>query len=192
MSKTYRCRVQRDVRVVSRVADEVKYKVNLLDILDPEEMEAEYRQALRAMGAREEEGGGMVLDLDGVRVCVDPGEKTATAGVNEEEEISISVNRDVRVFQWEDSEEKARQEAEKRTDAEITNEMAKKKKHHEQDVRDRLEGADRIIREKLREAANEAHKSALRKKADRMGRIMSNKDETLENGDKRLTLEIEI
>ena len=57
MSKTYRCRVKKDVRVVSRASDEVEYKVSLLDILNPEEMEEQYRKALQSMGAKETADG---------------------------------------------------------------------------------------------------------------------------------------
>ncbi len=192
MSKTYRCRVKKDIREVHSVEDEIEYKVSLLDILDQDEMEEEYRKALRSLGADEDSDGNIVLDVDGVEVTVDTSSKKATARVDGKEEIEIHVDKEVKVFDWGDNERRAQEEAEKVTENEMKAEVEDKIKAHEKKVRGKLNAAGDKIKEKLREAANEAHKSALRKKAERIGRVTVDQEDGMENGDQRLTIEIEV
>jgi len=192
VSKTYRCRVRKDVSVVSKAADEVRYKVGLLDILDPDEMREHYRKSLQALGAQEGKDGKFVVEVAGAKVTVDPNARSAVAEVAEKERITVSTDRVVAVRNVQDDEAAARQEAERRVGQELAAEAAKRKRSHEERVRGKLDAADEAVRAKLREAANEAHKSALRAKADRLGKVMADKEETLANGDKRVTLEVEL
>ena len=196
MSKTYRCRVKKDIQEVHRVQDELEYKLGLLDILPPEEMEKDFRKALEDMGAREEEDGSLTLEIEGIQVTVDTEEKKAIARVGEEKEISVEVEREVYVFDWGDNKENAQRTAEQEQGKGLEQELARKleqeKEKHERRVRGKLEGAREKIQEKLREAVNETHKNALRKKASRMGKILADREEEQANGDQRLTLEIEL
>lgn len=191
MSKTYRCRVRKDIKEVIRRSDEIEYKVSLLDILDPDDMSEEYKKALEAVGAREDPDGKMVMDIDGVTVTVDPKEKTVKARLEEEKTVSEKVDKVVDVFEWTDLRESAQQQAEDDVDKEIREKLEEEGKTVEEQAKKKLEAAEEKIREKLREAANEAHKSALRRKAKRIGRILSEKEESAQNGDRRMVIEIE-
>jgi hypothetical protein len=192
MSKTYRCRVKKDIRETHRTADTIELKISLLDILDPKEMEGMYRKALKDTGAKENADGTLELKVDGVTVTVDPKEKTAVGRVEGKKDIEIHVDKEVQVYNIRDNEKVAQAMAEKKVADEIAADVANKKKELEEKVKSTLDAAEEKVKEKLREAANEAHKAALRKKADRMGKVTVNREEELGNGDKRLTLEIEL
>lgn len=192
MSKTYRCRVKQDIRETHRCADTIELKISLLDILDPDEMDGIYRKALKDAGAKERPEGTLELKVDCVTVTIDPKEKTAVVRADGTKEIEVHVDKEVNVYQVRDNEQVAQGMAEKKVADEIAADIEKQKKVLEEKVKSTLDAAEEKVKEKLREAANEAHKAALRKKADRMGKVTVNKEEELGNGDKRLTLEIEL
>ena len=192
MSKTYRCRVKKDIREIVRKSDEIEYKVSLLDILDPDEMTEEYKKALKSLGAKESPDGKLSLDVDGVTLTVDPKEKTVKARLEDEKEVRESIDREVDVFEWTDAREAAQKKAEEDVSKEFDKKIEAEGKVIEDQVRRKLEKAEEKIREKLREAANEAHKAALRKKAHKIGRVIQDREESMENGDKRMSIEIEI
>ena len=82
--------------------------------------------------------------------------------------------------------------AEKQADHEVAPRLEEEKQRHQKEVRGRLDQADERIRTRLRQASNKAHESALRIKASRLGRVVTDQEETTETGDKKLTLEIEL
>ncbi len=201
MSRTYRCKVKKDLKEVHKTADEIRYRISLLDkkhlgILKPDEMEEIYRAALKEMGASEESDGTLVLEVDGIKITINTKDKTATARLEEEIEIKAEAQKTVKVYDVNDDRQKAQKEAEKAVEKvlkkELDQKIRDKKAAQTQKTREQLNRADGAVREKLRQAANEAYKKALREKASRMGNITEDREETLENGNQRLTLAIEI
>lgn len=193
MSKTYRCRVKKELREVHRARDQVHYRgLGLLDVLDPQDMEDVYRQALKDMGASEKSDGSLSLRVGEATVRVDPKQRTAEVSVSEDKEVRTKVDREEKIFEWSESREKAQKKAEEKVDREAGGELEKKKKDHDEEVRSKLDQVEDRVKEQLRRAANEAHKAALRRKAGRMGTVTVDKEDELANGDRRLTLEVEL
>lgn len=192
MSKTYRCRVKKDIRETLSSEDSVGYAIGLLDTLDPAEMAAEFRKALIAAGAAERGDGGLSLEVAGVTVTVNAAGRTATARVARKDELRESVDKVVDEYSVRDSEKAAQKKAEAAVDGEIRERVAEARRDHAAGIAEALRKADPAIRKALRAAANEANKAALRKKAGCMGVVTADREEILPNGDRRLTLEITV
>lgn len=192
MSKTYKCRIKKDIVESHRVSDEIEYNLGLLDILPPEEMEDIYKEAVKNSGGVEKEDKNLEISIDSITITIIPSEKKARVRISEEKKIAIHIDREEKVFEYSDSEVKAQKKAEEKADREINAELNKQKEDHINKVKKKLADSEEKVKEKLREISNEVHKNALRKKAGALGRINLDREEKLSEGDNRLTIEIEI
>ena len=192
MSKTYRCRVKKDIRETLSSEDSVGYAIGLLDTLDPGEMAAEFRKALIAAGATETGDGRLALEVEGASVTVNADGGTATARIARKDELKESVDKVVDAYSVRDNGASAQKTAEATVDGEIRERVAEARRAHAAETAEALRKADPAIRKALRAAANEANKAALRKKAGRLGVVTADREENLPNGDRRLTLEISV
>jgi len=192
MSKTYKCRVKKDITETHRVSDEIEYKIRLLDILDKEDMAEEYEKVLKDMGGKKKKDGNLEIEIDGVKITIDVKKQNVKAKVDEKEKISENVDKELEIYDYDYNENIAHKKAEEIIEKDIKEKINKRKAEHEVKVREKLEKAEEKIKEKLREATNETHKRALRRKADSMGKVIVDQENKLKNGDNQLVLEVEI
>jgi hypothetical protein len=196
MSKSYRCRVKVDLRERVAARDAVAYEIDIGRILGKKAEAALLRKALLDLGG-EEQDGKVVLEVEGVRVTVDPETGEAQASVEDEGDVRRHVDEERKVFNVRDDEaaakEKAQADAEKEAKVSLEQEKAALQKTLDDKVRDTLKAAGPAIVRRLRVARGETEKAALEEKARQLGTVVSKREtEDPKRGDRSLVIEIEL
>ncbi len=193
MSRTYRCRVQKDLSTSVRARDSITLTLGLRDLVGEEETNQILREALEALGGGSDEAGRVQLDIDGVRVTVDPAERSAELSVGEDYELQVSVDTVVDSYNYGDDEEAAQAAAEARVESQLKASLNTKRAAAEAETRERLDAAEGAVRAVLREATARTEIESLRRKAERMGRILSvTEEEDPKTGDRQVVIELEL
>lgn len=186
MSKTYRCRVKRDLTDIIREKDRIVYRLRLLPVADKEKMKQWFRQALIDDGANENEDGTLEMDMDGVRVEIDVENDEVKIVSETEDDLHIQIDEDRKVYNRADNEEKAQEKAEEDVNKEVKKTIEDKQK----EVRDKavkiLREAEGKVKTRIRKAENKTIEKGLDEKADSMGDVVQKEEEAGVNGDRRV------
>ncbi len=192
MSKTYICRVKRDLREVLREEDRVVYRVRLLPVADKEKMKKWFKDSLIKDGARENEDGTLGMELDGVKVEIDIDKEEVRVVSETGEEVNIKKDEQKKIYNVADNE----QAAQKKAQEDVDNEVAQEIKEHRDRLRKKavkaLNEAEGKVKTKIRRAENDAIKKGLDEKAHGLGQVVDVDESTEGNGDKRTVWRIRL
>jgi len=151
MSRAYRIRISESLRRHIKVDDGIQSKLEILEILPPEQTSALLERELQAAGFEKREDGQWVrVDEDGVEVRVEP--KTGT--------VTVSAQADAEL-------DRGRQS--------LLRELEGEAEQHEKDlqaqVTEALEGKLDDLRRELDQISNRVTAEALKQKAASMGEV---------------------
>lgn len=171
MSRSYRLRVRETLRRVIRASDHVSSRLELLEILPPEQMAELLANALAEQGFERKENRAVKKRNDiTIAVELDSGNVIVTAESQQKVELASEKHRVV----YDESRGRCSQaEAQLREEARQSLEMDADKRRQElqKQVTGRLEGELADLRQELDRAVNRATAAALKVKASQMGQI---------------------
>ena len=196
MSKTYRCKVRVDLKERVRSRDAVEYELDVGRLLGKKEESELLRAKLREAGGVEQDGK-IALEIEGVKVEVDPATGKVTAEVGSEREVEIHVDEERKVWNVRDQAEEAQRGAQKQAEKEAEDKLEAKKAAARNDldgqVRGKLGRATPAIVRRLREVRAEVEKEAILRKAGRLGTVLGkHESEDKATGDRTLTVDVNL
>jgi hypothetical protein len=196
MSKTYRCKVKVALREHVSARDAVEYEIDLGRILGKQDEAKLLRQKLREAGGVEKDGK-IALEIEGVRVEVDPETGKVKAEVGTGREVEHAIDEERKVYNVRDSEAHAQQQAQAQAEEQARAQLEAKKAATQGEldgqVRGKLARATPEIVRRLREVRAQVEKEAVVRKAQQLGTVVSQHEgEDKATGDRTLTLEVEI
>ena len=171
MSRAYRIQVSESVHRVIRASDHVSTRLEILQILPPEDMAGLLRQELEQHGFTPE--GGQMVKADGeAKIAVEPATGTVTVTAEADQEVSMKRTESGFSYTQEKAETKKakealRQQVLKNLDAQVNAEQAKLQK----ELTDKLEAQLGDVRKELDQIANKVMAEALKVKAKQMGQV---------------------
>lgn len=170
MSRAYRIRIAESLRRHIEVADGIQSKLEILDILPPEQTAALLERELAAAGFEQREDGQWVrVDEDGVEVRVDAKQSTVTVSAAAEDDIDIKRERTVSA--WAENDAKTREQTRKSIVNELECEVSEQEKDLQAKVTAQLEGKLGDLRRELDQISNRVTAEALKQKAASMGEV---------------------
>lgn len=170
MSRAYRIKISESLRRHIQVADGIQSKLEILDVLPPEQTAALLERELAAAGFEQREDGEWVrVDEDGVEVRVDPKQSTVTVSAGAQTEVSLERERTIGAYAETDKTSRERGRAELLRDME--NEIDEREKDLQAEVTAQLEGKLGDLRRELDQISNRVTAEALKQKAASMGEV---------------------
>lgn len=170
MSRAYRIRISESLRRHVKVGDGIQSKLEILEILPPEQTAGLLARELQAAGFEEREDGQWVrVDEDGVEVCVDP--KTSTVTVSAQADEELDLERERVISAWAENDQISRERGQQALANELEGEAAKHERELQAKVTEVLEGKLGDLRKELDQISNRVTAQALKQKAASMGEI---------------------
>lgn len=193
MSRTYRCRVQKDLTITVRARDSITLRLGLHELVGEDETNEILRKVLEEAGGRVGDDGQVTLGIEGVQVVVDVEGRTAEASLGEDYELEASADEIVDSYSHADDKRAAQAAAEARVERDLKAELQRRKEAAEAATRAKLDAAEEAIRQTLREASAKTEIESLRRKAERMGRLLGiTEEEDPKTGDRQVVIELEL
>jgi hypothetical protein len=170
MSRAYRIKISESLRRHIEVADGIQSKLEILDILPPEQTSALLERELAAAGFEQREDGQWVrVDEDGVEVRVDP--KSSTVTVSASADADVDITRERVVAAWAENDAATRDRGRKGLIDELEGEVSEREKDLQAKVTAELEGKLGDLRRELDQISNRVTVEALKQKAASMGEV---------------------
>ncbi len=187
MSRLYRIRIAESTQRHLRVEDGFQIRLEVLNVLAPEQMKELLAKELAGLGF-EREGDLMTRsEEDGVLLQVDLQESTLTARVCSEDKVELAVEKTRGI------EEEVLEEGKKRLQADVMRELEAKVAEKQAELeRETTRGLNQTLldlREELNPASNRAIAAALKIRARQLGTI-EEISENLETGE--ITIRVEV
>lgn len=196
MSKTYTCRVKKDLREEVREEDRVVYKLKPLPVADKEKMRNWMREALLEDGATSNADSTLSLDVEGVKVEIDLEKDEVRIVAETTEDIHVEKDEKRRVYDLLDNEKRAREKAEAQVEQELATEMEKAKaaslKRLRDTVSEALRQAEEEVKRRIRSAENIAIEKGLDEKARDFGEILDKEEAVDSEGNHRVVWRIKM
>jgi hypothetical protein len=170
MSRAYRIRLSESLRRHIEVDDGIQSKLELLDILPPEQTAALLERELEAAGFEQREDGQWVrVDEDGVEVRVDA--QTATVTVAASADADLDLSRERVVTAWAENDATTRERGQRALERDLEDEAARHEKDLQAQVTETLEGKLGDLRRELDQISNRVTAEALKQKAASLGEV---------------------
>jgi hypothetical protein len=170
MSRAYRIKISENLRRHIEVSDGIQSKLEILDILPPEQTQALLERELAAAGFEQREDGQWVrVDADGVEVRVDA--KASTVTVSAGAEADIELTRERVVSAWAENDANTREAGRKGLIRELEGDVQEREKNLQAQVTRELEGKLGDLRRELDQISNRVTVDALKQKAASMGEV---------------------
>lgn len=170
MSRAYRIRISESLRRHVEVSDGIQSKLEILEVLPPEQLAEILKRELAGAGFEEgEEGEWVRVDEDGVEVRVDPEAGTVTVAAGAEELVELE--RERQVSAWAENDAAVRERGQKALKAELEDELDERSKDLQAEVTKKLEGKLGDLRQELDRISNKVTAEALKRKAASMGEV---------------------
>ncbi len=171
MSRSYRIRISESLERHIEVADGLRSKLEILEVLPPEQTAELLAAELDAAGFElcEDDGQWTRVDKDGVEVRVDPREGTVDILVAAEEQLALEREREISV--WAENDAGGRQRGERALRAELEGQVEAREQRLQTKVTKKLEGKLGDLRRELDQIGNKVTVEALKRKAASMGEI---------------------
>jgi hypothetical protein len=171
MSRAYRIEVSESVRRVIRASDHVSTRLEILEILPPEDMAALLKKELEQHGFTPE-GDRMVREEGEAKIVVEPSTGTVTVQSETDQQVSLKRTESGFSYTQEAAETKKakdalRQQVRKNLDKEVDARQARLQK----ELTDKLEAQLGDVRKELDQIANKVTAEALKVKAKQMGQV---------------------
>ena len=173
MSRAYRIRVKESLARDIRAEDSIETRLEMLEILPPEQMGELLAQELKRRGFEEQEDGALVRkEQDGVTVTVEPCSGTVTIRAESADRAEVEGTREG--YGYNDV-GPGRKSIEQRLGSELKADLEKRIEQHEEKLQKvatgKLEKELNEIQPELREAVERVTAEALKQKAAQMGQI---------------------
>lgn len=170
MSRAYRIRISENLRRHIEVSDGIQSKLEILDILPPEQTAALLERELAAAGFEQREDGQWVrVDADGVEVRVDPKQSTVTVSASADADVELTRERIINAVAENDA--TTRERGRKALANELEGEADERQKDLQAKVTAQLEGKLGDLRRELDQISNRVTVEALKQKAASMGEV---------------------
>jgi hypothetical protein len=171
MSRAYRIQVSESVCRVIRASDHVRTRLEILQILPPEDTAALLRKELEQHGFVPE-GDQMVRAEGDTKIVVEPATSTVTVKAKADQEVSVKGTESGFSYVQEGAEAKKAKEAlrkqlRKNLDAQVDARQAELQK----ELTDKLESQLGEVRQELDRIANRVTAEALKVKAKQIGQV---------------------
>jgi hypothetical protein len=171
MSRAYRIRVSESLQRTLQAEDEVCSRIELLEVLPPEQMAELLREELKQRGFAEKDGR-LTRQDDGISVEIDPacGEVVLTSTA--QRNLSIEAEREGLAYDDIGPAEKSVKKALKR---QLQSDLERQAQHEQgrlqSEATKRLEGHLADLEKELNQAVNRVTAEALKRKAAQLGAI---------------------
>lgn len=171
MSRAYRIRISESLRRHIRVDDGIQSRLEILEVLSPEQTAGLLEHELEAAGfeQREEDGQWVRVDEDGVEVRVDA--QTATVTVSAKADAELELERERIITAWAENDAATRERGHAQLQRELEGEVAQQEKDLQATVTEALEGKLGDLRKELDQISNRVTAEALKQKAASMGEV---------------------
>jgi flagellar hook-associated protein FlgK len=170
MSRAYRIKISENLRRHIEVSDGIQSKLEILDIVPPEQTAALLERELAAAGFEQREDGQWVrVDADGVEVRVDAKQSTVTVSASADADVDITRERVVSA--WAENDASTRERGHKALTDELEGEANEREKDLQAKVTAHLEGKLGDLRRELDQISNRVTVEALKQKAASMGEV---------------------
>lgn len=170
MSRAYRIRVSESVTRTVHISDGLEFKLELLDILSKERMQALLTAALEQDGFKPNAAGLWVReDTGGIETQVDPNDGAVQVRLGLDEELSGDRSLEGRVE--EEQAERGRQRLQQRAKRLIDEELSEKEAEIRKQVTEKIERRLGDIRAGLDRVSNRVVAEALKERAAQLGEI---------------------
>jgi hypothetical protein len=170
MSRAYRIRISESLRRHIEVDDGIQSKLEILEILPPEQTAALLERELQAGGFEQREDGQWVrVDEDGVEVRVDP--QTSTVTISAQADANLELERERVITAWAENDATTRERGRKALERELEGEVTQREKDLQAQVTETLEGKLGDLRKELDQISNRVTAEALKQKAASMGEV---------------------
>ncbi|KIG12654.1 hypothetical protein DB30_01142 [Enhygromyxa salina] len=170
MSRAYRIRISESLRRHIAVDDGIQSKLEILDILSPEQTAALLERELQAAGFEQREDGQWFrVDEEGVEVRVDPKQSTVTVSASADRQLDLQ--RETVIGAVAENDAATRERGRKFLESELEAEAAERKKDLQAEVTAKLEGKLGDLRRELDQISNRVTAEALKQKAASMGEV---------------------
>jgi hypothetical protein len=171
MSRAYRIRVRESTSRVVTAEDRVSTRLEILEILPPQDMNALLAEELQKRGFRRE--GGLLVRGEGqltITVEVESGAVTVLA--RSAEEVALEAEREGRAFgDYGPDATKVRQQLQEQAKKELEKQAERETARLQDEVSGQLEGRLGELRHELDQVVNRVTAEALKRKAAQLGDI---------------------
>jgi hypothetical protein len=190
MSRAYRIEVREAGRRTVRASDEIATRIDLLDILPPEETADLLRGELKTRGFAERDDGTLVRKDGATTITVDPcgGEVVLKTETEVDRDLEVKKTGHA-IDDIKGSGEAVRERLKEQAAEELDGKAERARKELQADVSNELERAVRDVQPELAEIVNRVTRQALKTKAARLGRVQS-VSENESTGDLTITVEV--
>ena len=170
MSRAYRIRISESLRRHIKVDDGIQSKLEILEILPPEQTSALLERELQAAGFEKRDDGQWVrVDEDGVEVRVEPNTGTVTVSAQADAELDLERERVIQA--WAENDATSRERGRQSLLRELEGEAEQHEKDLQAQVTEALEGKLDDLRRELDQISNRVTAEALKQKAASMGEV---------------------
>lgn len=170
MSRAYRIRISESLRRHVKVDDGIQSKLEILEILPPEQTAALLERELQAGGFEKRDDGQWVrVDEDGVEVRVEP--KTGTVTVSAKADAELDLERERVITAWAENDQTSRERGRQALQRELEGEVEQRERDLQAQVTEVLEGKLDDLRKELDQISNRVTAEALKQKAASMGEV---------------------
>ncbi len=171
MSRAYRIRVRECTSRVVTAEDRVSTRLEILEILPPQDMGALLAEELEKRGFRRE-GGLLVREEEGLTITVEVESGTVTVLAQGAEEVELEAEREGRAFDdYGPDATKVRQQLQEQAKKELEKQAERETTRLQGEVTTRLEERLGELRHELDQAVNRVTAEALKRKAAQLGEI---------------------
>jgi hypothetical protein len=171
MSRAYRVSVRETRNRIIRAEDHVSTRLEILEVLPPEQMAGLLADELERRGFQRE-GTRLSRQQNGITVTVETTSGTVTVAAEASEESTIQAERSDRAYDDAGPHDKVvRENLKKQLEKDIEQKVSEKTANLQTKVTDRLEGELNDVRQELDQVVHRVTADALKRKAAQMGQI---------------------
>lgn len=190
MSRAYRITVKEALSREVKGSDEICTKLDVLEILPPEQMAGLLKQELLERGFLENEDGTLTRDDGAVKVTVEPCTGEVTVKSEAIDNVSLEANREVTGYDDVGPGEGAlRDRVKEQLKQELERKAEKESERLQSEATQKLEQALDDLQPELGKVVNKITREALKQKAAQMGTITEIVEDT-QTGN--LTIKVEV
>ena len=189
MSRAYRITVKESETRTLRGADEICTKLELLDILPPEDTAGLLKGALAERGFKEQADGTLTRQDDGLTVTVDPCDGTVSVKSEVSEKVGLEAKRHTSGYDDVGPTEKAiRDKMKDQLKADLDKKAEQEMARLQNEATEKLEKHLDELQPELGRVVNKVTREALKQKARSMGTVQ----EVHEDADGNMLIKVEV
>jgi FtsH ternary system domain X5 len=172
MSRSYRISVRECINRVIRAEDRVSTKLEILEVLPPEQMAGLLGDELERRGFQRADDGTLVRRAQGVSVTVEPDTGTVTVRAEAAADVKVEAVRDGRAYEESGKQvQRLRDAMRQELQRDLEKTVDAKETGLQTAVTDKLEAQLGGLRTELDQAVNRVTAEALKRKAAQLGQI---------------------